>query len=71
MTYCELECSGVSLKKLRWIVKECDENLCADFVRTMGQYSSEEIGFMDEFSKDECTLHWHCGHSKKGKHVVM
>ena len=50
--YRELECSGVSLKKLRWIVKECDENLHADFVRTMGQYSPEEIGFLDEFLKE-------------------
>ena len=69
--YCELEHSGVSLKKLRQIAKECDENLRADFVRTMGQYSPEEIGFLDEFSKDECTLHRHRGRSKRGKCVVM
>jgi len=69
--YHELECSGVSLKKLRRIAKERDENLHADFVRTMGQYSPEEIGFLDEFLKDKCTLHQHHGHSKKGKCVVM
>ena len=37
----------------------------------MGQYSPEEIGFHDEFSKDEHTLHWHCGRAKKGKRAVM
>ena len=37
MIYHELKCSRVSLKKLRQIAKERDENLCADFVRTMGQ----------------------------------
>ena len=71
MIYCELKCSGVSLKKLRRIAKERDENLRADFVRTMGQYSPEEIGILDEFSKDEWTLHQRRGHSKKGKHAVM
>ena len=69
--YRKLERSGVSLKKLRWIGKERDENLRTDFVRTMGQYSPEEFGFLDKFSKDERTLHQHRGHSKKGKHVVM
>ena len=69
--YRELERSGVSLKKLRRIAKERDENLRADFVRTMGQYSPEEIGFLDEFSKDERTLHRRHGRSKRGKRVVM
>ncbi|KIJ93514.1 hypothetical protein K443DRAFT_645432 [Laccaria amethystina LaAM-08-1] len=55
--YRELERSGVSLKKLRRIAKERDEDLRADFVRMMGQYQPEQIGFLDEFSKDERTLH--------------
>ena len=37
----------------------------------MGQYSPEEIGFIDKFSKDECTLHQHCGQAKKGKRAVV
>ena len=37
----------------------------------MGQYSPEEIGFLDEFSKDEHTLHRHRGWAKKGKRAVM
>ena len=71
MIYHKLKHSGVSCKKLRWIVKECDENLCADSVRTMGQYSPEEIGFLDEFSKDEHTLHQCHSRSKKEKCAVM
>jgi transposase len=69
--YRELERSGVSPKKLRRIAKERDEDLRADFVRIMGQYSAEEIGFLDEFSKDECTLHRRRGRAKKGKRAVM
>ena len=69
--YWELECAGVSLKKLRWIAKEHDEDLRADFIRTMGQYQPEEIGFLNEFSKDECMLHQCCGWAKKGKCAVM
>ena len=49
----ELERAGVSVKKLRIIAKERDEDLRADFIQQMGQYSAEEIGFLDEFSKDE------------------
>ena len=69
--YRELEWSGVSLKRLCRIAKECDEDLHADFVQIMGQYSPGEIGFLDEFSKDERTLHWRCGRAKKGKRAVM
>ena len=69
--YWELEHAGVSLKKLWWIAKECDEDLHADFVRTMGQYQPEEIGFLDQFSKDEHMLHQHCGQAKRGKCAMM
>ena len=51
----ELEHAGVSVKKLRIIAKERDEDLQADFIQQMGQYSAEKIGFLDEFSKDERT----------------
>ena len=37
----------------------------------MAQYSAEEIGFLDKFSKDKCTLHQHCGWAKKGKRAVI
>ena len=37
----------------------------------MGQYSAEEIGFLNEFSKDERTLHWWHGRSRKETWAVM
>ena len=69
--YQELKRAGISLKKLRRIAKERDEDLRADFIRQMGQYSAEELGFMDEFSKDERTLQRRRGRSKKGTRAVM
>jgi hypothetical protein len=36
----------------------------------MAQYSAEEIGFLDEFSKDERTRHQRRGRAKKGKRAV-
>jgi len=66
-----LERAGISVKKIRRIAEERDEDLRADFVRQMGQYSPDEIGFLDEFSKDERTLHRRRGRSKKGTRAVM
>ena len=66
----ELERAGVSVKKLRIIAKERDEDLRADFIRQMAQYSAEEIGFLDEFSKDERTRHQRRGRAKKGRRAV-
>ncbi|KAF8874798.1 hypothetical protein BD779DRAFT_1427141, partial [Infundibulicybe gibba] len=53
----ELVRTGMSLKKLRRIAKERDEDVRADFIRKMAQYSPAELAFLDEFSKDERTLH--------------
>jgi transposase len=66
-----LERAGISVKKIRRIAQERNEDVCADFVRQMGQYGPEEIGFLDEFSKDERTLHRRRGRSKKGTRSVM
>lgn len=63
----ELIRSGVSLKKLCVIAKEQNDDLCTDFVQQMCQYSADELGFLDEFSKDERTLIQQHGHSKKGR----
>jgi len=52
----ELERAGISLKKLWIIAKEHDEDLQADFIWQMGQYSAKELGFLNEFSKDERTI---------------
>ena len=66
----ELECAEVSLKKLCIIAKEHSEDVCADFICWIAQYSATEIGFLDEFSKDERTLHCWCGCAKKGQHAA-
>ena len=56
----------ISLKKLRKIAKEQDEDRQAEFVRQMSQYSPEEIGFIDETSKDERTAFRRNSRARKG-----
>ena len=51
----ELVRVGISLKKLRKIAKEQDKDKRAEFIRWMSQYTAEEIGFINETSKDERT----------------
>ncbi|KAG2345634.1 hypothetical protein BDR05DRAFT_880038, partial [Suillus weaverae] len=63
----ELECAGMSRKKLKCIASEHNEELCAAFVARMSQYDATEIGFIDEVSKDERTLRRHYGRSSRGK----
>jgi hypothetical protein len=53
----ELVHAGISIKKLKRIVKERDEDVCADFIHRMAQYAPEELAFLDEVSKDERTPH--------------
>ena len=62
----ELVRAGISLKKLRKIAKERDEDKRAEFVQWMSQYSPEEIGFIDETSKDERTTFRRNGRARKG-----
>jgi len=66
----ELERAGVSTKKLKKIALERNENLRADFVRHMARYSPEQLGFLDEVSKDERTLARSRGRSRKGTRAV-
>jgi transposase len=63
----ELERAGVSMKKLKRIACERDEDKRADFILCMAQYLPEEIGFVDEVSKDERTWGRRYGRSKKGR----
>lgn len=63
----ELERAGVSLKKLKRIAQERNEPRRADFIRRMSQYSPEELGFLDETSKDERTVGRRYGRSRKGR----
>lgn len=60
-----LERCNISLKKLRVIARERDDDLRADFRRQMGQYSAEQLGFLDEVSKDERTLQRRYGRAQK------
>ncbi|KAF8185981.1 hypothetical protein BJ912DRAFT_852517 [Pholiota molesta] len=48
----ELERLNVSRKKLKKIALERNDERRADFIARMAQYSPEEIGFLDEMSKD-------------------
>ncbi|KAF9238962.1 kinase-like domain-containing protein [Melanogaster broomeanus] len=49
----ELERVGISVKKLKRIAKERNDQRRMDFIIHMSEYSSDEIGFLDETSKDE------------------
>ena len=66
MIHWELVCVGISLKKLRKIAKERDKDKHAEFIRQMSQYTADEIGFIDETSKDERTTFRRYGRSAKG-----
>lgn len=66
----ELARAGVSYKKLKRIAQERNELRRADFIRRMAQYTPEEVGFLDETSKDERTLSRCYGRSKKGMRAV-
>ena len=63
----ELERAGVSYKKLKRIALERDEGRRAHFVTRMAKYSAEELGFLDETSKDNQTPTCRFGRSRKGK----
>ena len=66
----ELKRAGISLKKLKKIATERNENLQADFVRRMAQYALKQLGFIDEASKDERTSTRLCGWSRQGRRAV-
>jgi len=65
----ELKQAVMSHKKLKWIAIEHNEPWQADFVCRMAQYKPEELGFLDETSKDEWTTRRIHGWSKKGRHT--
>ena len=62
----ELLRAGVSRKRLQRIALERDEERRACFISRIAQYSPEELGFIDEVSKDERTIARSYGRSKKG-----
>ncbi|KAI6096153.1 hypothetical protein F5141DRAFT_1191125 [Pisolithus sp. B1] len=69
MVHCKLSRAGISLKKLRKIVKEQNEDLRASFMRKMAQYMPNELVFLDKMSKDEHTLFRWYGQAKR-RHIV-
>jgi transposase len=50
-----LERAGVSSKKIKKIAMERDEPLRYDFVRKMARYAPQQLGFIDETSKNDRT----------------
>ena len=67
----ELVRAGISSKKIKRIASERNENLRADYIVRMAQYSPEQLGFLDEVSKDERTSFRGRGRSRKGTRTVQ
>ena len=65
--YRELERLNISRKKLKKIALERNEERRANFVARMAQYDPEELGFIDEMSKDACSIGRRYGRSRKGR----
>jgi hypothetical protein len=57
---------GMSVKKLKLISQERNVEHRAAFIEKVAQYMPEQLGFVDEVSKDERTPSCHSGRSKKG-----
>jgi len=62
----ELKHAGYSLKKIQKIASERSEEKCAAFVYRMAEYTPEQLGFIDETSKDDRVPGRRRGHAKKG-----
>ena len=56
----------MSVKKLKQITQERNKECRAAFIEKVAQYTLEQLGFLDEVSKDERTPSHHSGRSKKG-----
>jgi len=67
----ELVQAGISEKKIKKVASERNEDLRADFIARMAQYTPEQLGFLDEVSKDERTAFRTRGRSRKGTRAVM
>jgi transposase len=63
----ELVRLNVSRKKLKKIALERNEELRADFIARMAKYDPEELGFLDEMSKDERSIGRRYGRSQKNR----
>ena len=63
----ELARAGYSIKKLKQIAAEHNEDKQAEFVYCMAEYTREQLSFLNETSKDEKTPGQHRGWEKKGR----
>jgi transposase len=63
--------AGVSLKKLKKIASERNEDARNEFIGHMAMYDPEELGFLDETSKNEKTAARSKGRARKGQRAVM
>jgi hypothetical protein len=52
----ELVRAGISSKKIKKTASERNENLRADYIGRMAQYSPEQLGFLDEISGQVAAL---------------
>jgi hypothetical protein len=62
---------GTSLKKLKKIASEGNEDARNEFIGPMAMYDLVELGFLDEISKNEKTAAQSRGCAKKGLRAVM
>jgi transposase len=67
----ELLRAGISAKKIKKVASERNEDIRADFIARMAQYLPEQLGFLDEVSKDERTAFRTRGRSRKGTRALM
>jgi transposase len=67
----ELVRAGISSKRIKKLASERNENLRADYIARMAQYTPEQLGFLDEVSKDERTAFRVRGRSRKGTRAVI
>lgn len=67
----ELSRAGISTKRLRKLAKERNEIVRADFLRRMAEYTPDQLGFLDETSKDERTLFRNYGWAREGLRAEM
>ena len=63
--------AGISAKKIKKVASEQNEDIWADFIARMAQYFPEQLGFLNEVSKDECTSFRTHGRSRKGTRAQM
>ena len=63
--------AGASRKKLRKIAAERNEEGRNDFIHRMAQYDPQELGFIDETSKNDKTASRTHGRARKGHRAVV